>query len=248
MFTVQLWIKQYADEPVNHLAKKIWEKHYTSTDMMKKESYRKTRLLLFCKYSIDPFGNLDEQTVQAFVDAISLDPSLLAEYIEGIKILIQSCYDEKTVNQQLRLFARIVERSAELVEPSQLSQLFEFLVYDGYLNEGPEVSSAFEKAGTNVCVQQGKIYSNQILTILTEYLAKPEHKRAGLEEKQKNLVLNESLILIASLAKYFDHSDSATLDIYERIVEMLNLPSKQLKKSISKCISPLSKLMEDKSK
>ena len=83
---------------------------------------------------------------------------------------------------------------------------------------------------------------------MARYLKEPQTKRPNIDGKQKNSVLNESLILIASLAKYFDESDPSTLDIYEQIVEMLNLSSKQLKKSLSKCISPLSKLMVDRSK
>ena len=149
-FEVQLWIKQYLEEPVCTLAKKVWNKYYSNVDVIRSDQQNRLRLTLFCKYGLDAFGTVDMSTVDAFVDSINVDPSLLYEYIESIASIVQGCVDQNVANQQMKLFARVVECTASLVDHSQLEKLFDFIVYDGYLSEVGDIPMAFEKAGVSV--------------------------------------------------------------------------------------------------
>lgn len=261
-FEVQLWIKQYLEESVSNLAKSVWNKFYSSINSIRTTEENRKRINLFCKYGLDSFQSIDHFTVAAFVDAINAQntaynthsekPNLLSDYIDCIHEVVQDCLDTRTADKQKLFFAKVIEGTANLVKPSQLAKLFDFIVFEGCLNQDQDVAAAFEKTGIEVCINvchsQGASYSKIILEILSGFLSQPEKHRTSLDDKQKNTVFVESLTLIASLAKFFDENDVATLDIYERIVEMLNLPSKPLKKAISKCISPLSKLMPARSK
>lgn len=202
----------------------------------------------FAQYALDKFGAVNKSASDAFVAAINIDSELLYEYIEGIRDIIQGCHTQNHADEQLRFFSSVVNSVSNLINESQLEKLFEFIIYEGYLHPSSEISSSFEKCGTSVCIEQGKHSSVKILKILKNYLLNPLNKRTDIDTQKEQLVLNECLILIASLAKHFDRSNEATLDIYERIIEMLNIPNMELKKSISKCISPLAKILEDKSK
>ena len=246
-FEVQLWIKQYEEDPIDKLAQRVWNKYYSNVDVIEKGRDKKIRILNFTRYAIDSFGSVSKPTSEAFVSAINLDSGLLFEYIGSINEIIASYTDKVQRDQQLK-FSVVINSVSNLVDESQLETLFEFIIYQGYLNPDHEISTAFERCGISVCIEQGKKHSVKILQILKNYLLNPLNKRTDLDSHKEQLVLNESLVLISSLAKHFNKSDESTLDIYERIIEMLNIPNPELKKSISKCISPLSKLLEDKSK
>ena len=247
-FEVQLWIMQYEEEPVNKLAQQIWNKYYCNVDIIGKGRSKRDKIMNFSQYALDAFGEVSKCTIDALVAAINIDQDLLHEYIDGIRDIIESCTDANQASEQLRFFASVIRSVSNLIDPSQLEQLFEFVVYEGCLNPSLEISNDFEKCGISICLESGKKYPNEILQILKRYLLNPLNKRKDLDSQKEQLVLNEALVLISSLAKNFDKSNEATLDIYERIIEMLNIPNKELKKSISKCISPLSNLLKEKSK
>jgi hypothetical protein len=84
--------------------------------------------------------------------------------------------------------------------------------------------------------------------VLSKFLKNPLEKRPYLDLKHKEIVQSKLLQFISSLAKYFDKNSESTLNIYERVIDMLNSPSQDIKKSISKCIPPLARLLEDNSK
>jgi hypothetical protein len=246
-FEVQLWIKQYDEEPINKIAQKVWNKYYSNADVIQKGTNKRNRIMNFSQYALDAFGDVSKSTTEAFVAAIGIDKDLLYEYIETIREIIKGCANPFEVEEQFKFFASVVNSVSNLIDASQLDKLLEFIIYEGYLNTEKEISSAFERCGISVCIEQGRENSKKILMILKTYLLNPLNGKNNLDAAQEGAVLNEILVLIASLATHFDKSDESTLDIYERIIEMLNIPSTELKKSISKCISPLSKLLVEKS-
>ena len=247
-FEVQLWIMQNEEEPTNKAAQRLWNKYYSNIDIISHSKEKKTRVKLYTAYATDRFGEIRKWTVNSFIAAINIDRTLLFEYIDSIQEVINNCLTPEQATEQFRFFAYVITSVAHLVDSSQLEKLFEFIVYDGYFAEGENISTAYEKCGINIWIEQGQLHSTAILKILKGYLLNPKAKRPGIDVEKEYLVLNLTLLLISSLAKYFDKSNESTLDIYERIIEMLNMPNNELKKSISKCISPLAKLLEDKSK
>lgn len=247
-FEVQLWIMQFEEEPINKLAQRVWNKYYSNIDVIQNEKDKKERIMNFVKYSLDSFGRVSKCTTEALVAAINIDKRLLSEYIENINDVIENCNGEDETDEQFKFFSSVVNSVADLIGEEQFETLFEFFIYKGYLNPDREIATSYEKCGISVCIEQGKYHSVKILKILKKYLLDPINKRSDIDSNKEQLVLNESLVLISHLAQHFDQHHDTTLDIYERIIEMLNLPNKELKKSISKCISPLSRLLEDKSK
>ncbi|CAH8498798.1 unnamed protein product [Schistosoma turkestanicum] len=117
--------------------------------------------------------------------------------------------------------------------PMWLLNIFRFLVSDGLNDRNKTVQSEMLQAGLRTVRNFGKLYINQILPILENYVNKAPNV------PELDSVRQSILILTGSLSQHLDTSDPRVGTIFNRLLNTLNFPSDLVQQAVEDCLASL---------
>jgi hypothetical protein len=125
------------------------------------------------------------------------------------------------------------------------------LVTEAGLDMSESVRTAARETAIILIKTKGQEHANILLTILEEFLEGVTSEGSSQVFEPKCTSLNETVILLTTLANYFgDTSMKKLVSVFETLLKLLNDPTtiRQVQESICKCIPQIAKYYSDKAR
>lgn len=138
--------------------------------------------------------------------------------------------------------SRTFELVAPSVTPSEIDQLFTFLIKDEALGDrAGEVRRGMLNAGSAVIDLHGSARLAALIEMFEEHL-----KGAAPSTEAADHINEAVVILFGRVARHLDPTDPRIPNIVDRLVESLKTPAEQVQIAVSDCLAPLIKLMRSR--
>lgn len=130
---------------------------------------------------------------------------------------------------------------APLLHDEDIVPFFDFLIqHEAIGDRRSDVRRRMLEAGSLIIQIHGKNQVAGLISIFEGYLG-----QKSLGSESEDHIRQAVVILLGSLARHLQKSDSRIKEVVYRLVEALKTPSEVVQESVADCLSPLASLIED---
>ncbi|EGG22499.1 HEAT repeat-containing protein [Cavenderia fasciculata] len=124
---------------------------------------------------------------------------------------------------------------AAVLSADDMRHVFDWIIQYGLSDVREDIQQEFVATGCKIIASdKGKLYSNELLKIFEEFLARPDTGSADQDTVRASVV-----VYMGSLAKHMEPTNPRVATIIDSIVQALATPSEPVQMSVSKCITQL---------
>ncbi|KYQ88256.1 HEAT repeat-containing protein [Tieghemostelium lacteum] len=119
-------------------------------------------------------------------------------------------------------------------DASLMTLLFEWIIHNGLFDPREDVVQEFITTGMNIISDQGKQFSQELLTIFETFLQRPDDETGAEDTIRANVA-----IFMGTLAKHMQATNPKLPVLIDKLVDTLSFPSRYVQESVAKCLTQL---------